>query len=56
MKTAKEKLFEWLEKQVAKEKDKWLSGMKNHYFEWEYSKKAIILYYELIEFYKRQGK
>ena len=36
MKTAKEKLFEWLEKQVAKEKDKWLSGMKNHYFEWEY--------------------
>ena len=35
MKTAKEKLFDWLEKQVANEKDKWLSGMSNHLFEWE---------------------
>lgn len=33
MKTCKEKLIEWLEKLVEKEKDKWDSGMKNHYFE-----------------------
>ena len=33
--TAKEKLLEWLRKQVAKEKDKWKSGMKNQFFEFE---------------------
>ena len=35
MKTAKEKLLEYVRKQVINEKDKWLSGMKNNYFEWE---------------------
>lgn len=34
MKTPKDKLIEWLEKQVEKEKDKWDSGMKNNYFQW----------------------
>ena len=32
MKTPKDKLIEWLEKQT--EKDKWDSGMKNNYFQW----------------------
>lgn len=33
-KTPKEKLIEWLERNVEKEKDKWNCGMKNKYFAW----------------------
>lgn len=34
MKTPKDKLIEFLERQVEKEKDKWNSGIKNDYFAW----------------------
>lgn len=34
MKTPKDKLIEFLERNVEKEKDKWNSGMKNEYFAW----------------------
>lgn len=33
MKSCKERLIEWLERNTEKEKDKWNSGMKNQYFE-----------------------
>lgn len=34
MKTPKEKLIEFLERNVEREKDKWNNGMKNDYFAW----------------------
>lgn len=34
MKSAKEKLLEYAEKQAYKEKDKWNCGMKNQWYEW----------------------
>ena len=34
MKTPKEKLIEWLERQVEKEKEKWNSGFTNEYYRW----------------------
>ena len=35
MKTPKEQIIEYVEKRYQKEKDKWESGMRNQYFEWE---------------------
>ena len=35
MKTPREMILEYAEKQFQKEKDKWNSGMKNNYFAWE---------------------
>lgn len=43
---------------------KWVKGLgttKNYlgtqyYFEWEYSRRAIVLYDELMDFYNNQGK
>ena len=35
MKTPKEQVIEYVEKRYQKEKDKWESGLKNQYFEWE---------------------
>ena len=35
MKTAKEQIIEYVEKRYQKEKDKWDSGLRNQYFEWE---------------------
>ena len=41
MKTPKEKLIEWLEKQVETETDKWNSGFKNEYYRWCDLKDAV---------------
>lgn len=35
MKTPKEQIIEYVEKRYQKEKDKWESGLRNQYFEWE---------------------
>ena len=35
MKTPKEQIIEYVEKRCQKEKDKWDSGLRNQYFEWE---------------------
>ena len=35
MKTPKEQIMEFVEKHYLKEKDKWESGLSNHYMEWE---------------------
>ena len=35
MKTPKEQTIEYVEKRYQKEKDKWESGLRNQYFEWE---------------------
>ena len=35
MKTPKEQIIEYIEKRYQKEKDKWESGLRNQYFEWE---------------------
>ena len=35
MKTPKEQVLEYVEKRYQKEKDKWESGLRNQYFEWE---------------------
>ena len=35
MKTPKEQVIEYIEKRYQKEKDKWDSGLRNQYLEWE---------------------
>ena len=35
MKTPKEQIIEYVKKKYLKEKDKWESGLRNQYFEWE---------------------
>ena len=35
MKTPKEQIIDYVEKRYQKEKDKWESGLRNQYFEWE---------------------
>ena len=35
MKTPKEQVIEYVEKRYLKEKDKWESGLRNQYLEWE---------------------
>ena len=35
MKTPKEQVIEFVEKKYLKEKDKWESGLRNQYLEWE---------------------
>ena len=35
MKTPEEQIIEYVEKRYQKEKDKWESGLRNQYFEWE---------------------
>ena len=35
MKTPKEQVIEFVKKKYLKEKDKWESGLRNQYFEWE---------------------
>lgn len=35
MKTPKEQVIEYVEKRYQKEKDKWESGLRNQYLEWE---------------------
>ena len=35
MKTPKEQVIEYIEKRCQKEKDKWESGLRNQYLEWE---------------------
>lgn len=35
MKAPKEQIIEYVEKRYQKEKDKWESGLRNQYFEWE---------------------
>ena len=35
MKTPKEQVIDYVEKRYQKEKDKWESGLRNQYFEWE---------------------
>lgn len=35
MKTPKEQVIEYVEKRYQKEKEKWESGLRNQYFEWE---------------------
>ena len=35
MKTPKEQVIEFVEKRYQKEKDKWESGLRNQYLEWE---------------------
>lgn len=41
MKTPKEQIIEYVEKRYQKEKDKWESGLRNQYFEWEDIKNQI---------------
>ena len=41
MKTPKEQVIEYVEKRYQKEKDKWESGLRNQYFEWEDVKNQI---------------
>ena len=41
MKTPKEQVIEFVEKRYQKEKDKWESGLRNQYFEWEDVKNQI---------------
>ena len=35
MKTPKEQVIEYVKKRYQKEKDKWESGLRNQYLEWE---------------------
>ena len=35
MKTPKEQVIEYVEKRYQREKDKWESGLRNQYLEWE---------------------
>ena len=35
MKTPKEQVIEYVEKRYQKEKDKWESGLRNQYLEWD---------------------
>ena len=35
MKTPKEQVIEYVEKRYLKDKDKWESGLRNQYLEWE---------------------
>lgn len=35
MKSAKEQVIEFIQKQYDKEKEKWNSGLKSNYYEWE---------------------
>ena len=35
MKTPKEQIIEYVEKRYQKEKEKWESGLRNQYLEWE---------------------
>ena len=35
MKTPKEQVIEYVEKRYQKEKEKWESGLRNQYLEWE---------------------
>ena len=35
MKTPKEQIIDYVEKRYQKEKDKWESGLRNQYLEWE---------------------
>ena len=41
MKAPKEQVIEYVEKRYQKEKDKWESGLRNQYFEWEDIKNQI---------------
>ena len=42
MKTAKEKIVDFIVSHYQKEKEKWLSGMKSHYIEWEGAKEFFL--------------
>ena len=42
MKTAKEQIVEFIVSHYQKEKEKWLSGMKNHYIEWDSAKEFFL--------------
>ena len=42
MKTAKEKIVDFIVSHYQKEKEKWLSGMKSHYIEWESAKEFFL--------------
>ena len=42
MKTAKEQIVKFIASHYQKEKEKWLSGMKSHYLEWEDAKEFFL--------------
>ena len=42
MKTAKEQIVEFIVSHYQKEKEKWLSGMKSHYIEWDDAKEFFL--------------
>ena len=42
MKTAKDKIVDFIVSHYQKEKEKWLSGMKSHYIEWENAKEFFL--------------
>ena len=42
MKTAKEKIVDLIVSHYQKEKEKWLSGIKSHYLEWERAKEFFL--------------
>ena len=44
MKTPKEQVIEFVKKRYQKEKDKWESGLRNQYLEWEDVVEKLLFY------------
>lgn len=53
MKTPKEQIIEYVEKRYQKEKDKWESGLRNQYFEWEDARNQIFKEKDNTHLYER---
>ena len=53
MKTPKEQVIEYIEKRCQKEKDKWDSGLRNQYFEWEEVRNQVFQVQDNTHLYNR---
>ena len=53
MKSPKEQIIEYVEKRYQKEKDKWESGLRNQYFEWEEVRGQVFQVKDYTHLYER---
>ena len=53
MKTPKEQIIEYVEKRYQKEKDKWESGLRNQYLEWEEVRDQVFQVQDNTHLYER---
>ena len=53
MKTPKEQIIDYVEKRYKKEKDKWESGLRNQYFEWEIVRDKVFQKQDNTHLYER---